>query len=65
MWVGLTAVLVQGVTGLLVGRMTDLVYGHVKASLLFFMIISLACFYWFYLLTMGTIPVTKGKYSIC
>ncbi|XP_069169382.1 solute carrier family 49 member 4 homolog isoform X2 [Procambarus clarkii] len=61
MWVGLTAVLVQGVTGLLVGRMTDLVYGHVKASLLFFMIISLACFYWFYLLTMGTIPVTKGQ----
>lgn len=61
MWVGLTAVLVQGVVGLLVGRMTDLVYGYIKVSLLAFMITSLCCFYWFYLLTMGSITVTKWQ----
>ncbi|KAK4304038.1 hypothetical protein Pmani_023987 [Petrolisthes manimaculis] len=58
MWVGLTGVLVSGTVGLLVGRLTDLVYGYVKFTLILFMIGNMACFYWFFLLSWGTIPAT-------
>ncbi|KAK3881205.1 hypothetical protein Pcinc_014334 [Petrolisthes cinctipes] len=58
MWVGLTGVLVSGTIGLVVGRLTDLVYGYVKFTLILFMMGNMACFYWFFLLSWGTIPAT-------
>ncbi|XP_069174333.1 solute carrier family 49 member 4 homolog [Procambarus clarkii] len=61
MWVGLSAILVAGAISLSLARLTDLVYGHIKVSLMAFMIISLCCFYWFYLLTVGAIVITKGQ----
>ncbi|KAK3879317.1 hypothetical protein Pcinc_016102 [Petrolisthes cinctipes] len=56
--VGLTGVLVSGTIGLVVGRLTDLVYGYVKFTLILFMMGNMACFYWFFLLSWGTIPAT-------
>lgn len=58
MWIGILGVIMSGICGLLAGRMTDIVYGHVRISLIFLMISTVACFYWFFLLTWGSIPVT-------
>ncbi|KAK3881218.1 hypothetical protein Pcinc_014347 [Petrolisthes cinctipes] len=44
MWVGLTGVLVSGTIGLVVGRLTDLVYGYVKFTLILFMMGNMAFF---------------------
>lgn len=61
MWIGILGVIMSGICGLLAGRMTDIVYGHVRISLIFLMISTVACFYWFFLLTWGSIPVTTCK----
>nr|XP_027214480.1 disrupted in renal carcinoma protein 2 homolog isoform X1 [Penaeus vannamei]XP_027214481.1 disrupted in renal carcinoma protein 2 homolog isoform X1 [Penaeus vannamei]XP_027214482.1 disrupted in renal carcinoma protein 2 homolog isoform X1 [Penaeus vannamei] len=61
MWIGILGVIMSGICGLLAGRMTDIVYGHVRISLIFLMISTVACFYWFFLLTWGSIPVTTWQ----
>ncbi|XP_069953629.1 solute carrier family 49 member 4 homolog isoform X1 [Cherax quadricarinatus] len=63
-WVGVTSVLASGLSGLLSGRVTDLVYGHVKLSLIVTLTGNLTCFYWFFLLTWGSITVTKWQIYI-
>ncbi|XP_069169376.1 solute carrier family 49 member 4 homolog isoform X2 [Procambarus clarkii] len=60
-WVGLTAVVTSGLVGLTSGRLTDLVYGKVKVSIIMVSILNLGCFYWFFLLTWGSITVTKWQ----
>ena len=61
MWVGLSGTLASGLLALVVGRMTDLVYGYIKLTLLVFLAINLAFFYWFFLLSWGSITVTTCK----
>ena len=58
MWVGLGMIVAEGAGVLAMGRLTDLVYGHIKLTLILLMSGSAACFYWFFLLTCGSIPVT-------
>ncbi|XP_037784462.1 solute carrier family 49 member 4 homolog [Penaeus monodon] len=61
MWIGILAVVLSGVSGLLAGRVTDAVYGHVKVSLILLMAATLACFFWFFLLAWGTVEVTRWQ----
>lgn len=61
MWVGLASTFASGLLALVVGRMTDLVYGYIKLTILVFLAINLALFYWFFLLTWGSIPVTTWQ----
>ncbi|XP_069980084.1 solute carrier family 49 member 4 homolog [Penaeus vannamei] len=61
MWVGLLAVVASGASGLLAGRATDLVYGHVKATLLALTEATLACFFWFFLLAWGAVAASRWQ----
>ncbi|XP_042864097.1 solute carrier family 49 member 4 homolog [Penaeus japonicus] len=61
MWIGILAVVFSGISGLLAGRMTDLVYGHVKLSLILLMSATLACFYWFFLLSWGAVESSRWQ----
>ncbi|XP_050711599.1 solute carrier family 49 member 4 homolog isoform X2 [Eriocheir sinensis] len=58
MWVGLSTTLSSGLLALVVGRLTDLMYGYIKLTLLIFLAVNIALFYWFFLLTWGSIPVS-------
>ncbi|XP_045583403.2 solute carrier family 49 member 4 homolog [Procambarus clarkii] len=61
MWIGQATVLVSSVSPLVSGRFTDLVQGHVRASLVGLMLATTVCFYWFLLLSYGVLPFTKWQ----
>ncbi|XP_063586188.1 solute carrier family 49 member 4 homolog isoform X3 [Penaeus indicus] len=61
MWIGILAVVLSGASGLLAGRVTDVVYGYVKVSLILLMEATLACFFWFFLLAWGAVEVTRWQ----
>lgn len=60
-WIGLAVVIVSSTSALVSGRMTDLVYGHLRVSLIILMLANLGCVYWFYLITYGSITVVKWQ----
>ncbi|XP_068213054.1 solute carrier family 49 member 4 homolog isoform X2 [Palaemon carinicauda] len=60
-WIGVAVVLVSSIFALVSGRMTDLVYGYLRVSLIIIMVANLGCFYWFYLITYGSITVVKWQ----
>ncbi|XP_064093679.1 solute carrier family 49 member 4 homolog isoform X2 [Macrobrachium nipponense] len=60
-WIGLAVVIVSSTSALVSGRLTDLVYGHLRVSLIIIMLANLGCFYWFYLITYGSITVVKWQ----
>lgn len=61
MWIGLAAVICSSISGLIAARLTDVVYGHIRMSLILNMTATLACFYWFYLIAGGSIPVVRWQ----
>ncbi|XP_064082216.1 solute carrier family 49 member 4-like isoform X2 [Macrobrachium nipponense] len=58
--IGFLGVLSSTLFGLLVTRVTDILYGHIKVSLILLMSFDIAFFYWFFLLTWGCIEVTTS-----
>ena len=65
MWLGVGSVLASALFGLIAGRLTDALYGHVRASLLVMTVASIAAFYWFYLLSEGVIANSTCKAGSC
>ncbi|CAL4064365.1 unnamed protein product [Meganyctiphanes norvegica] len=57
-WIGLLQTISGGIIGILMGRVTDLVYGYIRGSIIVIFLASAGFFYWFFLLTRGTIPMT-------
>ncbi|XP_064082205.1 solute carrier family 49 member 4-like isoform X2 [Macrobrachium nipponense] len=61
MGIGFLAVLCSTIFGILITRITDMLYGHLKVSLIILMSFDIAFFYWFFLLTWGCIEVTQWQ----
>ncbi|XP_066951454.1 solute carrier family 49 member 4 homolog isoform X2 [Macrobrachium rosenbergii] len=61
MGIGFLSVSCSTFFGILVTRITDMLYGHLKVSLIFLMAFDIAFFYWFFLLTWGCIEVTQWQ----
>ncbi|XP_068206844.1 solute carrier family 49 member 4-like isoform X2 [Palaemon carinicauda] len=61
MGIGFLAVLCSTLFGLLVSRITDILYGHLRVSLMFLMIGNIVFFYWFFLLSWGCINVSQWQ----
>ncbi|KAG0729605.1 Disrupted in renal carcinoma protein 2 [Chionoecetes opilio] len=61
MGVGLFSVLAASLATLVMGRLTDMVYGHIKLSLIVCLAFTLLFYYWFFLLTWGAVPVTTWQ----
>ncbi|CAL4153962.1 unnamed protein product [Meganyctiphanes norvegica] len=57
MWIGLVQQLSCGIAGILMGRVTDIFYGYIRGSIIILFLASAGFFYWFFLLTSGTIPM--------
>ncbi|CAL4122123.1 unnamed protein product, partial [Meganyctiphanes norvegica] len=57
MWIGLLQTLSCGLMGILMGRVTDLMYGYIRGTIIVLFLISTGLFYWFFLLNIGTIPM--------
>ena len=64
MWLGLFAMGMAVLFSVIVGRLTDLIYGHVKISLIFLIIAILVFYYWFFLIDYGIIPPDHCKYYL-
>lgn len=60
-WVGLVSPFSSALFGLVSSRLTDLAYGHVRASLLVLTFLSCSCFFWFSLMTWHTIPPARWQ----
>lgn len=60
-WVGLVSSFSSALFGLVSSRLTDLAYGHVRASLLVLTFLSCSCFFWFSLMTWHTIPPARWQ----
>ncbi|XP_063850654.1 solute carrier family 49 member 4 homolog isoform X2 [Scylla paramamosain] len=61
MWVGVAGVLVSCGATMVVGRLTDLIYGHIKLSLILTSALTIFFFYWFFLLSCRAIPVSTWQ----
>ncbi|XP_045120073.1 solute carrier family 49 member 4 homolog [Portunus trituberculatus] len=61
MWVGISGVLVSCGATLVTGRFTDLIYGHIKLSLILISASTIVFFYWFFLLSWHAIPVSTWQ----
>ncbi|KAG0712741.1 Disrupted in renal carcinoma protein 2 [Chionoecetes opilio] len=61
MWVGIMAVLVSGVSPIIMGRFNDLLQGHIKTLLITLMLATTAFCYWFLLLSYGILEVTDWQ----
>lgn len=61
MWVGAMAVFVSSISPIIVGRLNDLLQGHIKALLITLILATTAFFYWFLLLSCGAIKVTDWQ----
>ena len=61
MRIGVAFICVSSAFALVSGRMTDLIYGHVRISLLIILVANLICYYWFYLISYGAIAVVICK----
>ncbi|KAK7075865.1 hypothetical protein SK128_011930 [Halocaridina rubra] len=55
MWLGLAAIFISALLGLVVGRITDLLYGYLRTTLVTFLLATCGCCYWFYLISSGII----------
>ncbi|XP_042868370.1 solute carrier family 49 member 4-like isoform X2 [Penaeus japonicus] len=60
-WIGLASSFSSALFGLVSSRLTDLAYGHVRASLLVLTFLSCSCFFWFFLMTWHTIPPVRWQ----
>ncbi|XP_068207131.1 solute carrier family 49 member 4 homolog [Palaemon carinicauda] len=56
MWIGLSSVLTSSLFPVVYGRIMDRFHEHMRTNLVFLMFLSSACFFWFLLLSYGTIP---------
>ncbi|XP_066951462.1 solute carrier family 49 member 4-like [Macrobrachium rosenbergii] len=59
--IGFWGLLSSTLFGILVTRITDVLYGHLKASLIFLTAFDIGFFYWFFLLTWGCVEVTQWQ----
>ena len=59
MWLGLISTGLTGFLSVVIGRLTDLIYGYVKKSLLVMLLVSLLFYFWFFLITVGIISPIK------
>ncbi|XP_063612938.1 solute carrier family 49 member 4-like [Penaeus indicus] len=60
-WIGLVSSFSSALFGLVSSRLTDLVYGHVRASLLAMTFLGCSCFFWFSLMTWHSVPAARWQ----
>ncbi|KAL7636258.1 UNVERIFIED_CONTAM: hypothetical protein RMT77_013016 [Armadillidium vulgare] len=58
MWIAITAALLSGLTSFLVARMTDILYGYLKITIICLLLISSLFFLWYILLLQEVIEPT-------
>ncbi|XP_042211793.1 solute carrier family 49 member 4 homolog isoform X2 [Homarus americanus] len=61
MWIGVTSVIAASVLPVIVGRINDLMHGHIRLLLCVLLAASAGCYYWFHLLSYEILPVTTWQ----
>ncbi|XP_076029574.1 solute carrier family 49 member 4 homolog [Oratosquilla oratoria] len=64
MWIGLTGVLASCIMAFVSSIITDHLYGHLKVTIIVLLCSSCSCFIWFFLLSLGYIPMSYTQVFI-